>query len=211
MPSIFDQNLLPEFESVRGKDEQILWSGKPVFLPFVAGGLLMGFMGLAFGIIWLSVNFNHQSETSGSDSGPGFFWLFGLLPLAQGIWSVMNRLLSYSNTYYAYSNRRIMMRTGFFGTSFKAIDFDKVSDIEVTVNFIERFYNVGSIQFFSGRTQSDEGNVTKLYDYWHAIRLPYEVFKQVKEVIVDIKTDYNYPNALRPETNPGYSTKYSKE
>jgi hypothetical protein len=26
---------------------------------------------------------------------------------------------------------------------------------------------------------------------------------------VDIKTDFNYPKALRPETNPGYGTKYS--
>jgi hypothetical protein len=26
---------------------------------------------------------------------------------------------------------------------------------------------------------------------------------------VDVKTDWNYPNALRPEENPGYRTKYN--
>ena len=26
--------------------------------------------------------------------------------------------------------------------------------------------------------------------------------------MVDIKTDWNYPNKLRPEENPGYDTKY---
>jgi hypothetical protein len=38
-----------------------------------------------------------------------------------------------------------------------------------------------------------------------------EVFKMVKQTSVDIKTDYNYPNALRPETNPGYKTKYDRK
>jgi hypothetical protein len=103
-----------------------------------------------------------------------------------------------------------MMRTGFIGTDFKIIDYDKISDIEVTVNVIERAYNVGTIKFFSGRTKTDDGNTTKLYDNWEAIPGPYEVFREVKQVMVDIKTDYNYPNALRPDNNPGYNTRYGK-
>jgi len=104
----------------------------------------------------------------------------------------------------------VMVRTGFIGTDFKSIDYDKISDIEVTVNFMERAFNVGSIRFFSGRTQENDGTTTKLYDKWEAIPDPYGVFKKVKQVSVDIKTDYNYPNALRPETNPGYNTKYNR-
>ena len=67
---------------------------------------------------------------------------------------------------------------------------------------------VGTIRFFSGRTKTDEETMTKLYDSWEAITDPYEVFKHVKKTSVDIKTDFNYPNALRPEINPGYNTKY---
>jgi hypothetical protein len=120
----------------------------------------------------------------------------------------LKKLFSYGNTSYAFINKRVMMRTGFIGTDFKSIDYDKISDIEVTVRFVERAFNVGTIRFFSGRTQTDEGRTTKLYDIWEAISNPYEVFKQVKKTSVDIKTDFNYPNALRPETNPGYNTKY---
>ena len=72
-------------------------------------------------------------------------------------------------------------------------------------------YNVGSIRFFSGRTQTDEGNTTKQFDCWFAIENPYEVFKLVKQTSVDIKTDFNYPNAMLPETNPGYNTKYDRK
>lgn len=101
-----------------------------------------------------------------------------------------------------------MMRSGFIGTDFKTIDYDKIFDIEVTISFVEKIYNVGSIKFFSGRTQTDEGYTTKLYDSWSAIENPYEVFKMVKQTSVNIKTDLNYQNTLRSDTNPGYNTKY---
>ena len=141
----------------------------------------------------------------------GFGYLFALIPVAVGLWSFLKRLLSYTNTFYAYSDKRVMMRTGFIGTGFKIIDYDKISDIEVKVNFIERIYNVGTIKFFSGRTQKNDNGTTKLYDNWDSIPNPYDVFKRVKEVMVDIKTDYNYPNALRPDTNPGYKTEYKPD
>jgi hypothetical protein len=209
MSSAFDKNLLSEFDSVKDNDEEILWSDKPIFIPYIFSGLGAGLFTLAFGIIWLLVSINFKSD-EGTNASP-FFWLFGLIPLLQGLYVFLNRLFSFSNTAYAYSNKRVMMRTGFIGTDFKTIDYDKISDIEVTVNIIERAYNVGTIRFFSGRTQTDEGNTTKLYDTWTAISNPYEVFKMVKQTSVDIKTDFNYPNALRPETNPGYKTKYERE
>jgi hypothetical protein len=209
MSSTFDKNLLPEFDSVKDNDEEILWTGKPKFIPYIFSGLGAGLFTLAFGIVWMLTTINFKSD-DGSSASP-FFWLFGLLPLLQGLYVFLNRLLSFSNTAYGYSNKRVMMRTGFIGTDFKTIDYDKISDIEVTVNVIERMYNVGSIRFFSGRTQTDEGNTTKLYDVWSAIENPYEVFKMVKQTSVDIKTDFNYPNALRPDTNPGYKTKYDRK
>ena len=209
MSSTFDKNLLLEFDSVKDNDEEVLWTGKPKFIPYIFSGLGAGLFTLAFGIVWMLTTINIKKD-DGSSASP-FFWLFGLLPLLQGLYVFLNRLLSFSNTAYGYSNKRVMMRTGFIGTDFKSIDYDKISDIEVTVNIIERMYNVGSIRFFSGRTQTDEGNTTKLYDVWSAIENPYEIFKMVKQTSVDIKTDFNYPNALRPETNSGYKTKYDRK
>ena len=171
-------------------------------------GLWAGLFIIVFVAIWFAIGTQVKPE---NDSTGGWGLWFGLLPIAFFLFNFLKRLFSFSNTCYAYSDKRVMMRTGFIGTDFKIIDYDKISDIEVTVNFVERAYNVGSIKFFSGRTQTDEGNTTKLYDNWEAIPNPYEVFKEVKQVMVDIKTDYNYPNALRPETNPGYNTKYDRK
>jgi len=117
--------------------------------------------------------------------------------------------LNYRNTVYGFSNKRIMMKSGFVGAEFKMIDYDKIIDIEVKINPIGSYFNTGTIKFYSGReVTDDEGISTKLHDEWISIENVYEVFKNVKKVMVDIKTDYNYPNAKRPSTNPGYNTKY---
>jgi Bacterial PH domain len=200
------KELLPEFESIKDDNEKMLWTGKPKFIPFIFTGVLGGFVVIAFAMIWM---FTSRSWNTNSDNDQApYFWLFGLIPLIAGLFTFLNKVFSFSNTAYAYSDKRVMMRTGFIGTDFKTIDYDKISDIEVTVSIVEKMYNVGTIRFFSGRTQTDEGNTTKLYDSWSSIENPYEVFKMVKQTSVNIKTDFNYPNALRPEINPGYNTKY---
>jgi hypothetical protein len=204
MASTSNKNLLPEFESIKDDKEEILWTGKPKFIPFIFTGILGGLVTLAFAIIWLLTTKNWAAN-GGNNS---YFWLFGLIPLFFGSFAFLKKVFSFPNTVYSYSDKRVMIRTGFIGTDFKTIDYDKISDIEVTVSFVERIYNVGTIRFFSGRTLTDEGNTTKLYDSWSAIKNPYEVFKMVKQTSVNIKTDFNYPNALRPDVNPGYNTKY---
>ena len=209
MDSTSNKNLLPEFESIKDDKEEILWTGKPKFIPFIFTGLLGGLAMLAFSVIWLLTARNWGTNSDNNTSS--YFWLFGLIPLIVGAFTFLKKIFSFPNTVYSYSDKRVMMRTGFIGTDFKIIDYDKISDIEVTVSVVEKMYNVGTIRFFSGRTQTDEGKTTKLYDCWSAIENPYEVFKMVKQTSVNIKTDFNYPNALRPGTNPGYNTKYDPE
>ena len=208
MTTIFDKNLLPEFESVKDDNEEILWTEKPKFIPYAITGLGLGVGALIFVGIYYAMTANVKNEDG---SVGNFNWLFAALPIGFFLWEFFRKIFSYNNTRYAYTNKRVMMRTGFIGTDFKSIDYDKISDIEVTVNFVERAFNVGTIKFFSGRTETDDGKTTKLYDRWEAIPNPYDVFKRVKQISVDIKTDYNYPNALRPATNPGYNTKYDKK
>jgi len=206
MASTFDKNLLPDFDSVKDDDEEILWTDKPKFIPYTMTGFGAGLGIFIFvgGYYAMTRSVKNEDGTTGSFS----LW-FAALPIVFFLWNFCWKIFSYSNTNYAYTNKRVMMRTGFIGTDFKSIDYDKISDIEVTVNFIERAFNVGTIKFFSGRMETDEGRTTKLYDRWEAISNPYEVFKQVKKVSVDIKTDFNYPNALRPDINVGYNTKYN--
>jgi len=191
-----DKKIPPAFEAVRDQNEEIYWAGKPEFVPFILRGvplLLLGFLAEWF------------YKGKAIEGLPGFFNVSTPLLLAGSLY-MLYLFLVYGNTCYGYSNKRLMMRSGFFGIDFKTIDYDKISDIEVNVNPIENLFGVGTIQAFSGRT-TEKG--ARIYDKFISIANPYEVFKRIKEVSVDVKTDWNYPNALRPEENPGYQTKYN--
>ncbi|MBZ5857314.1 PH domain-containing protein [Flavihumibacter profundi] len=208
MASKFNRNLLPDFESVRDDEEEILWTAKPKFIPYALTGLAVGFGIIVFG----GISFAMIKSATGMDNSIGSsFFIMAAIPIIFFLWSFLQKIFSYSNTSYAFTNKRVMMRTGFIGIDFKSIDYDKISDIEVTVNVVERAFNVGTIKIFSGRTQTDDGVTSKHYDRWEAIPNVYEIFKKLKQVSVDIKTDFNYPNALRPEINPGYNTKYDRK
>lgn len=116
--------------------------------------------------------------------------------------------LVFGNTCYAFSNKRILLRTGFWGIDFKSIDFDRLQETDVTVNPIENLLGVGSLKMFSGGMTA-KGAPT--FNFFIGIEKPYEVYKQLKTVTVDVKTDWNYPNALRPSENKGYKTDYTPE
>jgi Bacterial PH domain len=201
MPS--GTTLPQQFEAVRDRDEQILWTGKPALVPFVATGIPF----LIIGLIWGAIDyFGFIRNMPGEMSGFAIpFFALHLFPFYGSIMAMFYLFFVHGNTFYAFTNKRMMMRSGIWGTDFKTIDYDKISDMEVNVNPLENMYGVGTIKAFSGRV-TDKGG--RIYDRFIAIANPYDVFKRIKEVSVNIKTDWNYPNALRPEVNPGYQTKY---
>ncbi len=210
---ITDSRMPPQFEAVREEGEEILWSGTPNFWVFI----LYGVPFLVFGILWGAMDYYGfirpmLSQAPGHVGPPkemtAFmvpFFALHLFPFWGAVLNMIRLVLVHGNTCYAVSNRRLMIRSGFWGTDFKTVDFDKITDMEVNVNPLENLFGVGTIRAFSG-TVSRKG--VNMYDKFVGISDPYGVFKKIKKVSVDIKTDWNYPNALRPEENPGYHTGY---
>jgi hypothetical protein len=200
-----DANIPPAFQAVLDKDERVLWLGTPARVPFLLSGLPL----LVFGLIWGSIDyFGFIRRMKGVPLGFAIpFFALHLLPLWAGLLSVLRLFLVHGNTCYAVTDRRLMIRSGFWGTDFTAVNFDGLVDLTVSVNPIENLFGVGSIGAFCGRTTSKGSRV---YDRFVAVANPYGVFKQIKEASAAVKTDYSYPNALRPATNPGYRTNYDR-
>lgn len=186
-------------------DEKILWEGRPTFLPFIANGLPL----LGFGILWGIMDYAFiKNSAAAPGSMAAFllpFFVLHLAPLWIGIFNMIKLFLVFNNTHYSITNKRIILRSGFWGIDFKSADYDKIMDLRVDVNPIENMFGVGSIKINTGLT-GNKG--TPVYDSLTAITNPYEVFKKIKTVSVNIKTDWNYPNKLRPSENPGYNTEY---
>jgi hypothetical protein len=205
---ISDASLPLAFQAVRDKDEKFLWVGAPTRVPFLVSGVPF----LILGLLWGSIDYfgfiRHMGGPHGIPLGFAIpFFILHLFPFWAGILNMVRLLLVVGNTFYALTSKRIMLRSGFWGTDFKSIDFDHIDNIEVNVNPIENAYGVGSIRVYSGGTSS-RGRAS--YDTFVGIANPYEVFKQLKQVTVDVKTDWSYPNALRPGVNPGYLTRYKQ-
>ena len=200
--------LPPQFESVLDRDERVIWTGRPTPIPFFLSGVPFLILGLCWGAFDYFGFIRHMGEGRGLELGfAAPFFLLHLMPFWLGIGNMFRLLLVFGNTFYAFTNKRLMLRTGFWGTDFKSIDYDRIQELDVTVNPIENLLGVGSIRVFTGQTNS---NGAAHYHRFVGIADPYAIYKRIKEVSVDVKTDWNYPNAIRPDTNPGYKTNYDE-
>ncbi len=82
------------------------------------------------------------------------------------------------NTHYAITNRRLIFRGGFWGTSFKSINLNQIQESEVKIGFLERLCHVGTICVFSGTTTRKGSRV---HEYFIGISGPYEAFREIRD------------------------------
>ena len=198
-----DPNLPAEFEAIRDKNERLLWVGRPALIPFLLSGVPL----LLFGLCWGAFDYfgfiRHMPRAMAGFAIP--FFALHLFPFWASILNVVRLALVHGNTFYAITDKRILIRSGFWGTDFNALDYDNVRDAAVSVGPVENMLGVGTIRVATaGVTARGNSTATSLV----AVAHPYDVFKQLKQVSLDAKTDWEYPNAKRPATNPGYTTQY---
>jgi hypothetical protein len=202
-PMLQDPKLPPEFEAVTEPGEKVLWTGRPVFWPFVLHAVPI----LIFGAIWGLMDLGILGKAATSKGHVDLFLFgFGFLhafPAWGSLLYAAYLVMVHGNTAYAYTNRRLLMRSGVVGTSFTSVDYDRIQELDVTVGVIERLFGVGTVRAYCGRNTSKGA---RIYDQFVSIANPYDVFRAIKGVEVDVKTDWNFPNAMRPAVNPGYRT-----
>ncbi len=194
-----------EFYDILNQGERILWADKPHRTIHLLKGVPM----LIFGLLWGAFDFFFIMMARGT--GMMFFMvpfmLIHMAPLWIGVGGMIALLASYRNTIFCYTDKRVIIRGGFWGIDYKSIDFDAIAAIEVNVNPIENNLGVGTIRINEDYIHTGKRSVRtgkRLY----GIDKPYEVYKELKKVALDIRSDISYPNQLRPEGNPGYNTEY---
>jgi Bacterial PH domain len=201
------------FDQVRDPNESVLWAGRPAFLPFLATGIPF----LVIGVFWFCIDFFGfirpmlSGRTHAFSGMAGFmipFFALHLFPFWGSLLNVLRLALVHQNTAYAITNRRVMFRGGFWGISFDSIDFDQITDLQVSVGPLENCIGAGTITISCAGPTSSRASIGKNFV---AVPDPYEVFKEIKKVSLDVKTDIEYPNNLRPPTNSGYKTAYTAQ
>lgn len=184
-------------------DEQLLWEGKPKRQAFLLNSFFKMF---PIAIIWLifDVGFIVAFVSVSGSLSPFIliflivFFGFHLFPVWMWISNVLTANRQHKNLEYAFTNKRIIVKSGIIGIDFKNIYYSEISSVNLKVGIIDRIMKVGDIYIKSLES------ATVLYD----LENPYFITQKLQKIVVDIKTDIEFPNNLRPDENNGYNTKY---
>lgn len=195
---------LKNIEDVIGSDEQILWSGKPKKRAFLINAFTKM---LPIALIWLLFDGAFIGLMIGTmDEIPTsvkifmtVFFLFHLMPVWIWLSNVLTANRQHENLEYAFTNKRIIIKSGIIGIDFKNVYYSEIDSVNLRVGLVDRIEKVGDIYIKS------IGGANVLYD----LENPYTLTEKLQKIVVDIKTDIQFPNNLRPAENDGYSTKYT--
>ena len=190
-------------EEILDSKENIFWRGKPKYSAYI---LQYASLSL-FGLLWFSIlSVFYWGIASGEM--PLFalliimpHTLIGIGMLGAPLWAS----LVFPYIEYAITSKRIIIKSGFFARNFKTVDYVNLTDVSVDIGLVGNLTNTGTIKFVSGMgIFTEKTGKTALA----GIEKPYEVFKLLKQVYFDIKSDVEFPNKLRPPVNPGYQSEY---
>lgn len=176
-----------KFDAIIEKGEEVLNIFKPDKLRFWSGWVIgMTITATVFMLLPLFSLF-------ALFRGPDLFWLiFGIsLPSMGGLVvlciliSFTARKILYKNTFYAYSNKRIMIRAGIIGVDYKSLEFRSLNATIVWVGLLDKLMrrNTGDLKFGSPASPvlAVEGlHHTNQFLFRH-VKKPYETMREIKE------------------------------
>ncbi len=191
-------------DSLLAPGEEVLWRGKPNRKAFI-GNAIIRF--LPFALLWLcfDIGFVVMMFFTGA---PWFvylimaiFLLFHLIPVWAWIMQAVSASKRQKEEEYAFTPTRILIRKGFIGSNTVSVPYISLTSLNLRVGLIEKMFHVGDIYIVEGN------NKYVLEDLEHADF----ILSRLEEIAHAVKTDIIFPNAYRPNENPGYQTGYVKE
>lgn len=177
-----------EFKNILDDDEHIIKTFKPNKFKFVLDRLFAYVFVwlLIFGVITLMFLFPDED---------GFELPVYSYYIALGVLLVGTTLLflgisiSYKKRFYAYSNKRILVQSGFIGIDFKGLDHKMIGATEVKVDFLDKLLkrDTGTLKF--GSQASPMGtNIPSMFIFT-SVEKPYDTYKEIKKYIDEVKQE----------------------
>ena len=221
---MFNNYAKSELELMVGSNEKILWKGKPNKRCFILEGIFNPM--LPFALAWFLFDslfiatFIGGAATSGAPAVfsifPLIFFLIHLMPVWIYLGGVIFVFRRYQHTEYIVTDKGVYISGGLFSYTCNMKPFTELARVNIHRGIIDQIIGVGDVVLTSnnvadlyssnirvnGRPLDVGTTIADIKDY----RKVFEIIKKLQE---DIYTDTMYPNALRPEENPGYRTKYN--
>ena len=196
--------MVEELKSMVGRDETILYEGKPDKKCFIFESVFNPLLPVA--IIWAVLDMGFIGFGMGSMQ---FFMIPFMLVHMMPVWIYLGGVAfsfrRYKNTYYIVTDHAVYVSSGIFTMNLEAKTFAELSRVNLHRGIFDQMFGVGDVQIttdqFTRKNVPAVLNINSISNYT-------EVYQMVKKLQKDIYSDIMYPNDLRPKENHGYKTKY---
>ena len=199
-------------ENLLVQGESIIWQGKPKKSAFIINKITKM---MPIAIFWLLFDlfFIFMSSSAFAEMGLFLiiFFAFHLLPVWIWLSNVLTASKKWKNTEYAVTDKRIIAKTGFIGMDYISVYYKDIKNVRLSVGIIDKMLGVGDIYFDTYSTNFGTNNASGTGTAFLDIEDAYQIYPKVQKVVLDIQTDIEFPNDLRPNTNSGYNTKYNSK
>ncbi len=190
-------------EDVLMEGESVLWRSKPQRKAYMLAAVLKM---MPIALIWLvfDAGFITMLALSGGDMPKSMiamicvFFVIHLAPVWVWIVGIVKAAMELKHIEYVFTQKRIIIRTGII-VDYKFVFYDKIQSVNVKVGLFDRLFRVGDIYL---TTPTDKAVIFDQTD-------PYRLAAKLQKIAQDVLADISYPNALRPDSNPGYATTYT--
>lgn len=209
---------------VMAQGERIMWKGKPKFSCFILETIFNPM--LFFALVWGAFDLFAISTMMGSDVEQGMFigailfFAIHLMPVWIYLGGVITSVIRYKNTEYIVTERGIYVSGGVISKNNEMKPFTDLSHITIHRGVFDSILGVGDVISVCGHggynASTSSPYMNSRHNHGHSginicdIADYQEVFALIKTLQTDIYADTMYPNAMRPEDNPGYNTKYNR-
>ncbi|WP_297376481.1 PH domain-containing protein [uncultured Helcococcus sp.] len=208
-------------------NEKILWQGKPhkfmylfngfsifAFLFFIVWATI--FIGVGKNFFMFSSEFRNLPAMSPDNMFGRSFSLFSLIPIlifvivaSAFIIIPIKRFIESFKVNYYITDLRIYIESGIIGRDIQSIEYKEINKLNVNVDLFGKIFNRGTIALTPDQSYSDgDRSYTVRGIRLIGVENPYELYKMIKNNSLDVTTDQQYPNAYRPDKNPGYNTRF---
>lgn len=192
-----------DIKSILVEGENIIWQGVPKKSAFILNKMMTMF---PIALVWLLFDGGFITMFLSTGAFKQMFWFiipfFALHLMPVWIWlgNILTASKKWENTKYILTDKRIIIESGFIGMNYHTIYYRDINKVNLKVGVVDKLLNVGDIYF----TVNDGTNQAFL-----DIKDVYNVYARIQKIVLDIQTDIEFPNKLRPDENPGYNTKYT--
>lgn len=193
---------LTDVKNILVDNEKIIWEGKPKKSAFVFNKVMTM---LPLALIWLLFDGGIITMMIVSGEMGKMIWFiipfFALHLMPVWIWlsNVLTANKKWQNTKYIITDKRIIIQSGFIGLDYQTVYYKEISKVNLKVGMIDKMLKVGDIYF------SCKGGMHAFLD----VEDCYTIYPKIQKVVLDMQTDMEFPNNLRPDKNDGYNTDYT--